>query len=309
MELEEAISTETRMKTELSEVKEELRHREDDNEAQSRSIAMLESEKFDLMEALASRDDMLTSRLEEIGRMSQELEEAGSQRVRLEMRCVELEEAKDRWEGQRLEAEQRLQAEIEQSKEAVKPLEELQAKYQQLNKEHETFKSLHQEALDKSKLYDTDILDKYTKIKELKIERDSLQGMLQNKNQQLSQHFCQMEAKDQEITTLSNDKKNLEFALKTKEDELANLQTIISSSDNVSILTDLQQSVKILTCDLEAAKQAMLEKDNLLDQVEAAKCSLEEQLSSSKLEAKERLEVTNDLKEALDELEAKLEVS
>ncbi len=52
----------SRLKTDLAEVKEELRHREDDIEAQTRSIAMLESEKFDLMEALASRDDMLTSR-------------------------------------------------------------------------------------------------------------------------------------------------------------------------------------------------------------------------------------------------------
>ena len=51
------------------------------------------------------------------------------------------------------------------SAEALKPLEELQTKYQQLKKEHENFKSIHQEALDKSKLYDTDILDKYTKIK------------------------------------------------------------------------------------------------------------------------------------------------
>ena len=52
----------SRLKTDLAEVKEELRHREDDIEAQTRSIAMLESEKFDLMEAIASRDDMLTSR-------------------------------------------------------------------------------------------------------------------------------------------------------------------------------------------------------------------------------------------------------
>ena len=51
------------------------------------------------------------------------------------------------------------------SAEALKPLEELQTKYDELKKEHENFKSIHQEALNKSKLYDTDILDKYTKIK------------------------------------------------------------------------------------------------------------------------------------------------
>ena len=50
--------------------------------------------------------------MEEIGRLSGEVEEAGRLRVSLEMRCVELEEAKDRWEGERLEAEQRLQVTI-----------------------------------------------------------------------------------------------------------------------------------------------------------------------------------------------------
>merc|ERR1712200_158104 len=96
------------------------------------------------MEALASRDDMLTSRLEATGKLSADLEDAGRSRVSLEIRCVQLEEAKDRWEGERLEAEQRLQTEREFSKEALKPLDDLQAKHDQLQKEFIAWTELSQ---------------------------------------------------------------------------------------------------------------------------------------------------------------------
>ena len=39
-------------------------------------------------------------------------------------------------------------------------------------------------------------------VKELKIECSSLQSMIQDKNQQLSQHFANMEDKDAEIKKL-----------------------------------------------------------------------------------------------------------
>ena len=73
LELEETISAEGRMKVQLGEVRESLRRVEDDLETQNRTMAMLESEKLDLMEALGARDDMLTDRVEEIQRLSEQV--------------------------------------------------------------------------------------------------------------------------------------------------------------------------------------------------------------------------------------------
>ena len=45
---------------------------------------------------MATRDDLLTQRAEEVARLAAQLEEAGRIRVGLEMRCLELEELRDR---------------------------------------------------------------------------------------------------------------------------------------------------------------------------------------------------------------------
>ena len=58
--------------------------------------------KLDLMEAVATRDMDITSVTEEVARLVADKEEAGRQRVSLEMRCLELEEERDKWEGERL---------------------------------------------------------------------------------------------------------------------------------------------------------------------------------------------------------------
>ena len=47
-------------------------------------------------QAVATRDDLLTQRAEEVARLAAQLEEAGRIRVGLEMRCLELEELRDR---------------------------------------------------------------------------------------------------------------------------------------------------------------------------------------------------------------------
>ena len=54
------------------------------------------------MEAVATRDMDITSVTEEVARLVADKEEAGRQRVSLEMRCLELEEERDKWEGERL---------------------------------------------------------------------------------------------------------------------------------------------------------------------------------------------------------------
>ena len=50
-------------------------------------------------------------------------------------------------------------------REALKPLEQLRLDFDRLTREHDKFKQEHAAALEKSKLYDTDLGDKYRTIK------------------------------------------------------------------------------------------------------------------------------------------------
>ena len=55
--------------------------------------------------------------------------------------------------------------------------------------------------------------------------------------------------------------------LQRKEDELDSLQSLVSNSDNVSVLTNLQETVRSLTCDLEAVRLDVQQKGFMLEQV------------------------------------------
>ena len=79
------------------------------------------------------------------------------------------------------------------------------------------------------------------------------------------------------ILYLSHDKNNLDIALKAKEEELTNLQTIVASSDNVKVLADLQESGKQLNLNLDSAQKDLADKILFIEQIEVAKNAIEEQ--------------------------------
>jgi len=298
LELEETISAEGRMKTQLTEVRENLRRCEDDLETQNRATAMMEAEKLDLMEALASRDDMLTGRLAEVGRLTGELEEAGRAKLALEMRCLELEELRDRWEGDRLELVEKIEEEKENCREAMKPLEELKAQHEALKQEHEQFKQEHTAALEKSKLYDTDLLDKYNKIKELKAENASMHKMVQEKNQELSAYFPFIEEKDALIKQLRNDISNLEDSVCSKDKDITRLNTMVQQSDDVTFITGLQDQVTSIEQQLTEANQQLKEKDMTIGQLSAVKEQLAVDLDNL---VTEKINAVNELEKKMED--------
>ena len=76
----------------------------------------------------------------------------------------------------------------------------------------------------------------------------------------------------------STDKSNLEICLQSKNDELARLQQIMSSSGDVAVLAQLQDSVTKVSTDLEAAIKSVQEKENIIEELQKSKSEVEEAL-------------------------------
>ena len=96
-------------------------------------------------------------------------------------RCVQLEEERDRLEGDKLElagARHQLEADY---KEQLAPLEQLRREHAELAARHEQFSAEHASAVERSRLYDQDMLDKARRIKDQAIEMKTLENLLHEK--------------------------------------------------------------------------------------------------------------------------------
>ena len=85
-------------------------------------------------------------------------------------RCVQLEEERDRLEGDKLElagARHQLEADY---KEQLAPLEQLRRDHAELAARHEQFSAEHASAVERSRLHDQDMLGKARRIKDQAIE-------------------------------------------------------------------------------------------------------------------------------------------
>ena len=96
---------------------------------------------------------------------------------------MQLEEEKDRWEEDKLKFLQEIEEIKIKSADDLLPLDELKIKHSELVAEHEKFREEHAAAVQRSKLYDKDMLDKARKIKEQSIDLKTLENLLHEKNQ------------------------------------------------------------------------------------------------------------------------------
>ena len=150
----------------------------DELDSQRRAVGMAVSEKVDIMEAVASRDTEIKALQAEISKLVWGRGELARDRLELVIRCVQPEEEKDRWEEDKLNLLQEIEEiKIKPAADLV-PLEELKVKHSELAAEHEEFSKEHAAALERSKLYDKDMLDKAKKIKEQAIDLKTLENLL-----------------------------------------------------------------------------------------------------------------------------------
>ena len=92
--------------------------------------------------------------------------------------CVQLEEERERLEGDKLElagAQHQLEADYKEQ------LEQLRREHAELAARQEQFSAEHASAVDRSRLYDQDMLDKARRIKDQAIEMKTLENLLHEK--------------------------------------------------------------------------------------------------------------------------------
>jgi len=140
VDFEDITASDENLKEQLKESLMKLQKKEDELDDHVRTLSKLETEKLDLVEAMKDRD-------EEFGRMSNQLSELMSTneelcrtKVKLEIRAVELEEQKDRWEDEKKELDEsieNLKTELKARSETFKNIEDdrdrLKMEIQQLN--------------------------------------------------------------------------------------------------------------------------------------------------------------------------------
>ena len=105
----------------------------------------------------------------------------------------ELEEKRDRQDGDKLElAEVRHQLEAEYK-------EHLRRDHAELAARHEQFSAEHASAVERSRLYDQDMLDKARRIKDQAIEMKTLENLLHEKTKEMSDQLSDIDLKEKEL--------------------------------------------------------------------------------------------------------------
>merc|ERR1712223_2307025 len=82
---------------------------EDELDEHVRTLSKLETEKLDLVEAMKDRDEEFNKMSTQLSDLMSTNEDLCRTKVKLEIRAVELEEQKDRWEDERKELEDNME--------------------------------------------------------------------------------------------------------------------------------------------------------------------------------------------------------
>merc|ERR1711872_771137 len=317
VDLEEMTASEQKLKARVKDAEENSRCIGDELDSQRRAVSMAESEKIDLMEAVATRDTEIEALQAEISKLVLGREELARGRLELEIRCVQLEEEKDRWEEDKLKFLQEIE-EIKMKSEAdLLPLKELKVKHSELMAEHEKFSKEHAAAIERSKLYDKDMLDKTKKIKEQAIDLKTLENLLHEKTKEISYQLSEVDLREKELLKSKETIVNFENVISKKESELTELKNILDESEEHSNLiqmkeriNELEKDLTILIEDRNSLEKDVGERNNHVESLRETFEHQKEELNNL-LEQKKKLDVSKKANEELsnlnDTIEQKLE--
>ena len=163
---------------------------------------------------------------------------------------MQLEEEKDHWESEKQEILQRIEDIKNKASEDLLPYEELKTKHSDLLLEHERFSREYEAAMERSRLYDKDMLEKTKKIKEQSIDLKTLENLLHEKTKKITYQLSEVDLKEKELNKVKEFIVNFENVISQKEMELTELKSILDESGEHSKLIDLKVKVDELEKDL-----------------------------------------------------------
>ena len=200
VDLEEMTASELKLKVRVRDAEENCRRVEDELDSQRRAASMADAKKIDLMEAVATRDKEIEALQMEISKLVLGKEESARGRLELEIRCVQLEEEKDHWESEKTR--------------------NLATDRGHLLIEHERFSREYEAAMERSRLYDKDMLEKTKKIKEQSIDLKTLENLLHEKTKEITYQLSEVDLKEKELNKVKESIVNFENVISQKETEL-----------------------------------------------------------------------------------------
>ena len=243
--------SEQKLRWRVKEAEETSRRLAAELDTQSRASGMIEAEKIDLMEAVATRDTEREALQLEVSRLVAAKEDVARERLELEIKCVQLEEERDRLEGEKLELSQAGHQAQADFKQQMLPYDQLKKDHEELLEKHNEFSKEHAEAVERSQLYDQDMLEKTRRIKEQTIELKTLEGLLHDKTKEISNHVGDIDLKQRELTKARETILNFEDVISSKEKEIESLKNVISDSSDHSNIIEMRDTIQQLRRDLD----------------------------------------------------------
>ena len=307
------LASEQKLRSRVMSAEESSRRLTDELETQERKVNMIEAEKVDIMEALATRfvnhglrskflsvfyllrDTEIESMQQEINKVTSSKDEISREKLELEIKCVQLEEERDRLEGDKLEIVQKQHQLEAEYKEKLLPFEQLRNDYDELVAKHEQFSTEHASAMERSRLYDTDMLEKARKIKEQSIELKTLENLLHEKTKEMSDQLSDLDIKQRELVKAKETITNFEDVIGSKQTEIESLKSVIAESSEHCTMVTLRSTCSQLQKDLNLVLEA---KTSLESELKEKNLNFDALMQNYSLKCNELESVTQDLEQS-----------
>ena len=139
--------------------------------------------------------------------------------------------------------------------------------------------------MERSRLYDQDMLDKARRIKDQAIEMKTLENLLHEKTKEMSDQLSDIDLKEKELAKAKERINNFEDVISAKEAEIESLKTVLSESADHSKIMDLKTSYEQMKNDLNLVLEAKTVLENEISEKNSSTANLQQHFNSNSTEA------------------------
>merc|ERR1712150_13556 len=178
--------------------------KEDELDTLLSTLSKLETENLDLSQDVQERDGEISKMSSQISDLMLTNEELCRTKVKLEIRAVELEEQKDRWEDEKKELDQNIEQLKTEMKVRLEAFGDVEKERDILKKDIEHLHETQSEYNLNQKYNDQEMVEKAEKIKEQAISLAEMEKLLQGKASEIGNMLTALDSKQVELNTATD---------------------------------------------------------------------------------------------------------
>ena len=274
VDLEDLSVLDENLKEDLKDCVNKLRKKDDELDNNLRVLTKLETEKLDMVEVVREKDSEISKITGQISELLHNNEELSRARVKLEIRVVELEEQKDRWDEEKTELKQYNEHIKEEYKVQSDALKDIELERNKLKSDIEDLNKIQTEHNLNLKYHDQEMVGKAEKIREQGIARAELEKLLQVKADEIGNLLTNLQTNKDDMKVVKDELEELRGQNIQITEENERLNAILNQTESHSQLILARERVKEIECnnnDLKQEKEvlndklseALIEKDEL----------------------------------------------